>query len=96
MVFYMLLLSLSEHIGYDLAYLSGAVATIGLIAAYSASILRSPRMTAQLALLLSAIYAFIYIVLQLEDFALLAGSLGVFAALAIVMWTSRKVDWYQL
>ena len=53
-------------------------------------------MTAQLALLLSAIYAFIYIVLQLEDFALLAGSLGVFAALAIVMWTSRKVDWYQL
>ncbi|MBV6428413.1 MAG: Inner membrane protein CreD [Haliscomenobacter sp.] len=96
MVFYLLLLSLSEHIGYDLAYLSGAVATIGLVAAYSASILRSPRMTAQLALLLSAIYAFIYIVLQLEDFALLAGSLGVFAALAIVMWTSRKVDWYQL
>lgn len=95
-VFYLLLLSLSEQIGFNLAYLTAAVATIGLIVVYSASILKSTRLVIQLALMLSAIYGFIFIILQLEDYALLAGSLGIFAALAAVMYYSRKVDWYHL
>ena len=93
-VFYLLLLSLSEHIGFDLAYLAASVATVGLITGYSTAFLKPARLAIQLALLLSLIYGFIFIVLQLEDYALLAGSVGIFAALAAVMYYSRKVDWY--
>lgn len=95
-VFYLLLLSLSEYIGFNLAYLAAAIATIGLIAGYSSSFLKSAGLTMQLTLLLTAIYGFIFIVLQLEDYALLAGSAGIFAALAAVMYYSRKVDWYGI
>jgi inner membrane protein len=95
-VFFLLLLSLSEHIGFDMAYFSAAVATVGLITVYSASVLQIRRLAIQLALILSAIYGFIFVVLQLEDFALLVGSLGIFIALALVMYHSRKVDWYAL
>jgi inner membrane protein len=95
-IFYLLLLSLSEQIGFNEAYLTASVATIGLIAGYSASFLKSARLTLQLTLLLSAIYGFIFVVLQLEDYALLAGSVGIFTALAAVMYYSRKVDWYDI
>ncbi len=94
-VFYLLLLSLSEQIGFNYAYLTAAAATIGLIVLYSASMLRVTRLIVQLALLLIAIYGFIFIILQLEDYALLAGSIGIFIALAAVMFYSRKVDWYN-
>lgn len=95
-VFYLLLLSLSEQIGFNFAYLIAAIATIDLIVIYSASILKSTRLGIQLAFMLVAIYGFIFIVLQLEDYALLAGSLGIFVALAAVMFYSRKVDWYNI
>jgi inner membrane protein len=95
-VFYLLLLSLSEHFGFNLAYLVSAVATIGLITGYSWSFLGMKRLVLQLGGLLIAIYGFIFVLLQLEDYALLVGSIGVFMALAIVMYSSRKVDWYNL
>lgn len=95
-VFYLLLLSLSEQVGFNYAYLAAASATISLIVAYSASVLKLTRLVIQLALLLIAIYGFIFVILQLEDYALLAGSLGIFVALAAVMFYSRKVDWYNL
>lgn len=95
-IFYMLLLSLSEHLGFNAAYLISAIATIGLICGYSLSILKIRRLVFQLFGLLVAIYGFIFVLLQLEDFALLAGSIGVFIALAAVMHSSRKVDWYNL
>ncbi|HMO39428.1 MAG TPA: cell envelope integrity protein CreD [Saprospiraceae bacterium] len=94
-VFYLLLLSLSEHIGFNYAYLCSTIATVGLIVFYSASVLKIRRLVIQLALLLIAIYSFIFIILQLEDYALLAGSLGLFMALAAVMYYSRRVDWYN-
>lgn len=95
-VFYLLLISLSEHIGFDKAYFAAAVATISLITVYSASVLQIRRLAIQLGLILSGIYGFIFVVLQLEDFALLVGSLGIFIALALVMYHSRKVDWYAI
>ncbi len=95
-VFYLLLLSLSEHLGFNLAYLTSSVATIGLICFYSVSMLRIKRLVWQLLAMLVAIYGFIFILLQLEDYALLAGSIGVFLALTAVMYSSRKVDWYNL
>ncbi len=95
-VFYLLLLSLSEQIGFNFAYLAAAVSTIFLIVGYSASVLKVRRLIWQLALLLIAIYGFIFVVLQLEDYALLVGSIGIFAALAATMYYSRNVDWYRL
>ncbi len=95
-VFYLLLISLSEHIGFDKAYFAAAVATISLITIYSASVLQVKRLAIQLGLILSGIYGFIFIVLQLEDYALLVGSLGIFIALALVMYHSRKVNWYEM
>jgi inner membrane protein len=67
-----------------------------LITLYSAGVFKAPRLALQLFLLLTLIYGFIFIVLQLEDYALLAGSIGIFAALAAVMFYSRNVDWYNL
>lgn len=95
-VFYLLLLSLSEHVGFNWAYLISSFATIFLITGYSWSVLRIRRLVVQLFLMLAAIYGFIFILLQLEDFALLAGSIGVFIALAAVMYSSRKINWYDL
>lgn len=95
-VFYLLLLSLSEHLGFNKAYFLAAGVTIALITMYSAGVFKIRRLTFQLFLLLTLIYGFIFIVLQLEDYALLAGSVGVFAALAAVMFYSRNVDWYNL
>lgn len=95
-VFYLLLLSLSEHLGFNTAYLISSIATIGLICGYSSSMLGIRRLVWQLMGMLIAVYGFIFVLLQLEDFALLAGSIGVFIALAVVMYSSRKVDWYNL
>jgi inner membrane protein len=95
-IFYLLLLSLSEHFGFNIAYLIASSATIILISGYSLSVLKIRRLVFQLTFLLIAIYSFIFIILQLEDFALLAGSIGMFIALAATMFYSRKVDWYHL
>lgn len=95
-IFYLLLLSFSEHLGFNLAYLISAAATVLLITGYSWTVLGIRRLVFQLFGLLVAIYGFIFVLLQLEDYALLAGSVGVFIALAAVMYGSRKVSWYNL
>ncbi|MCB9192537.1 MAG: cell envelope integrity protein CreD [Flavobacteriales bacterium] len=94
-IFFILLLSLSEFIGFNLAYLAAAVATTLLIVVYSSSMLSSKKLTAFLTGLLTAMYGFIYMILQLEDTALLVGSIGLFLILATIMIWSRRVDWYR-
>jgi inner membrane protein len=93
-IFFVLLLSLSEFIGFNAAYGVGALATTLLITIYSSSILTSRKLTAFLFGLLAVMYGFIYTILQLEDTALLVGSIGLFTILATIMVWSRKVDWY--
>lgn len=94
-IFFVLILSLSEFIGFNAAYGVGALATTLLITIYSSSILTSGKLTAFLFGLLAVMYGFIYTILQLEDTALLVGSIGLFIILATVMIWSRKVDWYR-
>lgn len=94
-IFFVLILSLSEFIGFNAAYGVGALATTLLITIYSSSILTSSKLTAFLFGLLTVMYGFIYTILQLEDTALLVGSIGLFIILATVMIWSRKVDWYR-
>jgi inner membrane protein len=95
LVFYTLLLSLSERLYFALAYLIASVATIGMITVYSHSIFKSRRQTLILGLTLAALYIFLYTVLQIEDAALLIGSIGLFVILGIFMYVSRKINWYK-
>lgn len=92
-LFYTLLLSFAEYIGFNQAYLVAALATIGLIAWYVRSILRSSKMSLFIASLLALQYGFIFTLIQLQDYALLMGSIGLFITLAVVMYFSRKIKW---
>jgi inner membrane protein len=94
MVFYLLLLSLSEYIGFDLAFAAAAVATVGLIGLYAGAAFRSGLYRAQALAIFAAIYGLIYLLMRLEDFALLAGSLASFVGLAAAMYLTRDIDWY--
>jgi len=94
-LFYCLLLALSEHIRFEIAYLISAIAIISLITAYSKSVFRNIRQTGIMGLFLTALYIFLYIILQLDEMSLLLGSIGLFIALAVVMYVSRRVDWYK-
>ncbi|MCI5192960.1 MAG: cell envelope integrity protein CreD [Candidatus Electrothrix sp. AU1_5] len=93
-LFYVLLLSISEHLNFNIAYLLSAGAITCLITGYSQGILRNKYFTLTVCALLLILYAYLYIVLQLEDYALLMGALGLFAVLTTVMYLTRKVDWY--
>ncbi len=95
-VFYTLLLSLSEHIGFNTAFIISALATLLLITGYVRAILKSMRLALVVSGILLLLYAFIFIIIQLQDYALLFGSIGLFVVLAIVMYLSRKIDWYGL
>ncbi|HEY1752930.1 MAG TPA: cell envelope integrity protein CreD, partial [Caulobacteraceae bacterium] len=94
MVFYLLLLSLAEYVGFDLAFAGAATATVGLIGLYAGAAFRS-RTTGALALgIFTLLYGLIYLLMRLQDFALLAGSLASFAGLAAAMFLTRNLDWY--
>ncbi len=90
-LFYSLLLSLSEHIGFGASYLIASVMTIGLVGIYMLGIIKSRKIAITIAALLSVIYLFIYILLCLETFALLTGSIGLFIALAAIMYASLRI-----
>lgn len=95
-LFYVLLLSLSEHIGFNYAFLISSAATVGLISAYAKSILEDKGLVPLLAGLLIILYGVNYVLLQLENYALLVGSLCLFIVLALVMALSSKIDWYGI
>lgn len=94
-LFYSLLLSISEQINFGIAYLIASIATIGLITVYTHSIFKNKVQTGGLAAMLCMLYIFLYVVLQLEDIALLIGSVGLFIILGIIMFFSRKINWYR-
>jgi len=95
-VFFLLLLSLSEHIAFWQAYLVSAAACIGLQFFYLSGVLQSWLRAAGFATMLTALYGVLFILLKSENNALLMGSLLLFGILAVIMWVTRKVDWYAL
>ncbi len=92
-IFFILLLSLSEHIGFDPAYVVASASTILLITFYSRSIFSEKKYAMVVGSLLVVMFGFIYIILQLEDYALLAGSIALFVIIALIMYLTRKVKW---
>ena len=95
-LFYLLLLSVSEHLAFGPTYLLASVATLGLITFYSCAVLSTWKRGIIMAPVLTAAYLFLYAVLHSEDYALLIGSLGLFLILAGIMVLTRKIDWYAL
>lgn len=95
-LFYVLVLAFSEQMNFDGAYLLSAFMTITLILFYCRSILRSWALALMTAAILIILYGFIFILIQIQDYALLFGSLGVFLILAVTMYFSRKIDWFEI
>ncbi len=95
-IFFLLLISLSEHIAFWKAYLVSAVACIGLQAVYLANVLGHWKRGFGFAALLTVLYGALYGLLVSENNALLMGSLLLFVILALAMWVTRRVDWYAL
>ena len=93
-LFYLLELSLSEHAGFPLAYALASISVIALVAAYSAAVLHRMGLALLVGAGVALLYVYLYILLMNEDFALLIGSLGLFAILAVIMYATRRVDWY--
>jgi inner membrane protein len=95
-IFYTLLLSISEQLSFNLAFAISAVATLLLISWYVKTIIKSNAITALIGSVLFILYSFIFVIIQLQDYALLIGSIGIFIILAIVMYFSRDIDWYNV
>jgi len=95
-VFYTLLLSFSEHIKFNFSYILASILTLLLISLYTTAILKSKQFGLLIFGILLIMYTFIFTIIQLEDYALLIGSLGMFIILGIVMYLSRKIDWYNV
>lgn len=92
-LFFSLLLAFAEVIGFTLAYIIASAAIIGLISAYSVAVLKSRQRAGVIGGLLIGLYATLYILLSLEAYSLLIGSLLLFVALAAVMYATRNLDW---
>jgi len=92
-MFYTLLISITEHSSFSFAYAIAGTAVVVLISLYSISILKDKKFPAFIGIALSVLYTFIYVIIQLEDYALLVGSIGLFLILAAVMYFSRKIEW---
>ena len=95
-VFYVLLLSISEHVTFNVAYALSSIAVITLVTFYTRWITLSNRISFVIAGVLVLLYGFLFVTLQLQDYALLLGSFGLFLILLLVMYLTRKVDWFVL
>jgi inner membrane protein len=95
-VHYLLLISIAEIIGFSGAYLLAAGLSVGLIGLYVWRVLASRGRALGLSAILATVYLFLFVILRLEAYALLAGSLGLFIALGAIMYATRKIDWYSI
>jgi inner membrane protein len=95
-LFYLLLLSLSEHVGFARAYAIASAAVVVVIAGYVRAALGGTTRALAIAGMLVALYAFLFVLLHVQDYALLVGSVGLFLVLALLMYATRNVDWYRV
>lgn len=95
LLFYTLLIALSEYISFHIAYLISSIAIVLMITLYVKTIFVKTSHTLIIGAFVAGLYTYLYIMLQLEDMSLLIGAIGLFVALAAIMYASRKVDWYK-
>ncbi len=94
-IFYSLLLALSEYLPFSLAYFIAGLLIISMIAVFSHSLYRKKQVTFTVSFVLATLYLFLFVILQLADYSLLFGNLGLVIILGVVMYFSRKIDWYS-
>lgn len=94
-IFYLLLLSISERIGFDLGFLLAGAATVALLSANAEWVFSSRKQGIRSLAIFTLLYALIYLLLRLEDNALLVGAVASFLAVAIAMYYTREIDWYS-
>lgn len=94
-LFYLLLLSLAEQMDFALAYLIASLVDIAIVAWYAAATIRR-LLGAAVGAILAALHGYMYVLLQMESYALLSGTIGLFVVLVLVMYVTRKVDWFAL
>lgn len=95
-MFFVLLLSFSEYIGFNKAYMVASLATIAVLSMYVSSILKNTKLSLYFSGILAFMYGFIFVLLQLESYTLLIGSIMLFVVLSLIMYISRKIDWYSI
>jgi len=93
-LFYLLLISLAEHIGFGWSYIASCFASCALIVGYSRSVLGDRKHVLIIASILGLLYSFLYMTLKAETYAMLTGAIGLWAALAVIMYLTRRIDWY--
>ena len=93
-VFYLLLLAFSEHIGFDAAFGVAAVAAVGQIGLYAGAVFGSKAYAMRALAVFAGVYVLLYVLMRLEDYALVVGAIASFVAIALTMWMTRNVDWY--
>ena len=96
LLFYTLVLSLSEHIHFNYAYIISAVSITLIVSGYARAIISDSRFALTIFGILTFLYCYLFIVLQLEDYALIMGSIGLLIILVIVMYITRKINWYEI
>jgi inner membrane protein len=94
-MFYLLQLAISEHLGFHVAYAIASIAVVVLITSYTMSVLRAKRRGGIVGVMQVCLYSYLYVVLASQDYSLLLGSIGLFGFLAIVMFLTRGVDWFN-
>ncbi|MBO0937047.1 cell envelope integrity protein CreD [Fibrella sp. HMF5335] len=94
-LFYLLLLAISEHVAFNVAYLISAAVTLAMISFYVRHVFKNGRLTILFSSVLALLYGFFFSLLQLEDYSLLLGSLGLALILGIIMYLTRNVNWYR-
>ncbi|MFH1197199.1 MAG: cell envelope integrity protein CreD [bacterium] len=95
-IFYSLLLSLSEYISFSYSYIVSAAAVIFLISLYSKFAYSNLKLASSIFAILIALYGFMFVILQLQDYSLIVGTIGLFIVLAIIMYVTRKVNWFEI
>lgn len=94
-IYYTLLLAFTEHIGFNLAYLISSVATVVLISVFIGTLLRNRKPALLFGSILTVFYGFIFVIIQLQDMALIFGSIGLFITVAVLMYLSTRLDWSE-
>jgi len=92
-VYYTLLLAFGEQVGFNFAYLIASVSTIVLIGSFVKALMKSTKPALLFSAILSVFYGFIFVIIQLQDMALISGSIALFVVVALLMYFSAKIDW---
>lgn len=94
-IFYSILLSLSEYIKFQYSYLIASILVVGLISFYTSSVYKNYKLGLIIGSFLVLFYGFMYVILQLQDYSLLLGTIALFIVLAAIMFFTRKINWYE-